>query len=528
MTGTGLLVRLAVRAERVIVASWTLLIVALCAGTVSYVHRFFPTPEALRAYADVIDANPVFLGLGGPVSQPSVGAMAAWRAGGLPYLLAGWMAVSLVIRRTRAEEDTGRMELLLAGALGRYAPVTAALLTACGACLLVGAASAAFLIAAAGLGAPGSLAYGAAIAVAGCVFAAVAALTAQLAQNARTARALALTALGLSYVLRYVGDASGHSWLVWLSPLGWSHLVRPYGDSAPWPLAFSALATALVLAAAYRLVARRDLGEGLLPVRQGPAEGPSLRGPFALAWRLQRGLLARWLVGVVAAATLFAGLSGVAPRLAEQPGNVLSAFIQRYGGPSGDPVDAYLWIILLFLGYTTALYPVLAMLRLHAEETTGLAEALLATATSRLRWATGHLAFALGGTVLLMGAGGLVTGLIAGSLLDAPVLPRVMAGALGQVAAAWVVGAVAAVAVCALPRISVAVSWAAWALVFVVGDLCGPLIGLWGWGRMQPFHYVPNTVAGARFAAAPLLTLLALTALLVALALARLRTRDLN
>lgn len=526
MTGTRLLVRLGIRAELVVIATWTLLIIAFCAGTASYVHRYFPTQEALRTYAQLISGNPIFLGLGGPVPEPTMGAMAAWRGGGLPYLLTAWLSVSLVIRRTRAEEDTGRTELLLAGVLGRYAPLTAATLTAVGASLLVGGLSATTLIATTGV--PGSLAYGAAIAAAGCVFAAVAALAAQLAQTAQTARAITLTTLGLSYATRYLGDAAGQRWLVWVSPLGWSHLVRPYGENRWWLLLVPVAMTALVLAAAYRLVARRDLGAGFLPVRQGRAGDPNLRGPFTLAWRLQRGLLAKWLAGVLAAAAMFAALSTVAPRLADQPGNIFDGFMQRYGGPSGDPVDAYLRIILLFLGYTVALYPVLATLRLHAEENSGRAESLLATSTGRFRWAASHLAFALLGTVVLLAGGGLTTGLIASSLLHEPLVGRVLAGALAQVPAAWVVGAVAAFAVCALPRGSVPVSWAAWGITCVIGDLMGPLIGLWGWSRLEPFHYIPNTVAGDPFTIAPLVTLLGLTALLAGAALTRLRTRDLG
>ncbi|WP_326825377.1 ABC transporter permease [Streptosporangium sp. NBC_01756] len=528
MTGTGMLLRVVVRRERITFPTWVLVIVLLTAGMISYIHRYFPTPQALRLYAEVIRDNPVFLGLGGPVTDPSIGAMAAWRGGGLPYLLAAWMAVSIVIRHTRAEEESGRHELLLAGVVGRHAPSAAALLAAAGASLLAGLLAAGALVAS-GVEPTGSIAYGAAIAAAGWVFAAVAALAAQLAESARTATRIGITVLGVSYLVRYLGDATGQSWLVWLSPLGWSHLVRAYGDERWWLLAVSAAAATVLLAAAYRMAARRDLGAGLLPVRQGPATAPALRGPFSLAWRLQRGLLAAWATGLAAIAAVFAGLSGVAPRLADQPGSVLDGFIQRYGGPSGDPVDAYLWIIVLLLGYTCALYPVLATLRLHAEETSGRADAFLSTAVGRIRWAAGHLVIAMLGTLGLLAVGGTVTGLVYSLIIgdSARDLPRVIVAALGHVPAAWLVGAVATFAVGVLPRAAVAISWAAWGLVCVIGDLLGPLIGLWGWSRFEPFHYTPNIIADAPPAAAPPVVILVLTALLTGAALLRLRRRDL-
>ncbi|MFF5210186.1 ABC transporter permease [Streptosporangium sp. NPDC000396] len=527
MTGTGLLLRLVVRAERVRSLVWILLIVLLGAGLISYINGYFPTWRDLRAYAEVISANPIFLGLGGPVDEPSIGAMAAWRSGGLLYLLTAWMAMTIVIRHTRAEEEAGRQELLLAGTVGRHAPLTAALIVAASASLLAGLLTSCVLIAM-GIETAGSLAYGAAIAAAGLTFSAVAALAAQLAQSGRNATGLGLLALGVSYLLRYLGDASGLTWLTWSSPLGWSHLVRAYTADRWWTLAVSAGATAIILAVVYGLTARRDLGAGLLPVRPGHATGPGLKGPFSLAWRLQRGMLAMWAVGVAAAAALFAGLSGVAPRLADQPGRVLEGFIHRYGGPSGNPVDAYLRVIILLLAYTIALYPVLATLRLHQEEYSGRAEALLATGVSRAGWAVAHLVVAASGTLALLTLGGFVTGLIYSLLLgDVAVdLPRVLLGTLGHVPAAWLVGAIAAFAVGVLPRLSVALSWAAWGTVVVLGDLLGPLIGLWGWSRAEPFHYTPNTVAGAPFTALPQLVILALTAVLAAAALTRLNRRD--
>ncbi|MFI6538717.1 ABC transporter permease [Nonomuraea sp. NPDC050547] len=529
MTGTGLLLGLVVRGERIRSPLWILVVVLLATGLLTYINGYFPTAHDVRVYAELISVNPVFLGLGGPVPEPSAAAMAAWRSGGMLYLLTAWMAMTIVLRHTRAEEEDGRQELLRAGVIGRHAPLTAALVVAALASLLSATLTAAALVMS-GVEVQGTLAYGGAIAAAGLVFAAVAAVVAQLTQTMRNATGLGLLVLGVSYVLRYVGDASGLTWLAWLSPLGWSHLVRAYAADRWWVLALSAVTGAVLLALAYRLAARRDLGAGLLLERPGPATGPRLKGPFSLAWRLQRGMMLKWAAGVVVASVLFASLSGAAPRLAQQPAEVLAGFLQRYGGPSADPVDAYLWVIVLMLAYTIALYPVVATLRLHQEERSGRAEALLATAVSRTRWAAAHLAVAAAGTPALLALGGLVTGLVYSLILGDPAadLPRVLLGTLAHVPAAWLVGAVAALAVCVLPRASVALSWAAWGLVVLIGDLLGPLIGLWGWSRAEPFHHTANTVAGASFTIVSPVVILALTAALGAVALNRLNRRDLG
>ena len=55
---------------------------------------------------------------------------------------------------------------------------------------------------------------------------------------------------------------------------------------------------ALAGGAAYAVAARRDYGAGLGTARAGrPQAGRLLRGPFGLAWRLQRGALAGWAAG---------------------------------------------------------------------------------------------------------------------------------------------------------------------------------------------------------------------------------------
>src|SRR2546430_15402769 len=94
--------------------------------------------------------------------------------GGFLRLLTGLMVVFTVTRHARAEEDTGRAELLASAVVGRYAALTASMLVAGGASGLIGVIQALSMIGA-GLPARGSVAFGAAEALVGLVFPAVAA-----------------------------------------------------------------------------------------------------------------------------------------------------------------------------------------------------------------------------------------------------------------------------------------------------------------------------------------------------------------
>ncbi|MEV4173527.1 polyketide antibiotic transporter [Nonomuraea sp. NPDC049709] len=526
--GTAALARLALRRERAIAPWWLLLIVALALVMVSYINTNMGTYQLKLSYLEVIDASPFLHALGGGVVEPRLEVLATWRSGGFLYVASAFAALMSVVRHTRREEDAGRSELVLSGTAGRPAPLTAALLVAGGISLTGGALTAAVLIGI-GLEPTGSLAYGAAITVAGWVFGGVAAVAAQLARSARTATAIALTVLGAAYMLRFAADASGQLWMKYLSPVGWSHLVQPYQDERWWMLGVPVLTAAILYAVAYRLLDHRDLGSGLLPERLGRESAPELRGPVSLAWRLHRGLLAKWAAGVTVFAVAGGSLGPLTRDLLSRPSIVVDNITRFLGVPMGaTQLAGYSWYLILIIAYAVALYPVLMTLRLRSEESSGRAEALQSTPMTRLRWAAGHLVVTALGTAALMAVAGLAFGLVYSLLVGdlSTDLPRFLAGALSTVPAAWCVGAVCVLAYGLLPRASVAISWLVWTLTALLGQVAGPLYGLWGGSPLEPFHYVGNAMTEPPFALLPTAGLVAITALLASGGLLALRRRD--
>src|SRR3954453_17713818 len=201
------------------------------------------------------------------------------------------MSIQLVVRHTRAEEESGRAELIRAGIVGRRAPLTAALLEAALADLAVVAVIAAGLTAS-GLAPVDSLALATGIGLTGLLFGAVAAVTAQLSAHARAASGWALAVLGAAAVVRGVGDTlhAHGSPLSWFSPIAWAQQTRPFVDLRWWPLLLSLALIAVLTGCAYALSGRRDFAVGVVAPRRGPSEAaPSLRGVGPLLVRLQRG-----------------------------------------------------------------------------------------------------------------------------------------------------------------------------------------------------------------------------------------------
>ncbi|MDQ3987906.1 MAG: ABC transporter permease, partial [Actinomycetota bacterium] len=297
------LVRLALRRDRVRIPVWVAAVAALVLVTAQSVQGLYPTPGALAAAAAVIEDNPTALVMNGPAQGlDTLGGRVAFEVGAFGAVLVALMSLLLVGRHTRAEEESGRTELVRAAAVGRQVPLTAALLVTAGANALVAAAVASGLI---GLGLPvtGSLTLGAALGVVGLVFAGVAAVAAQVTEHARAATGLAIAVLGLAFVLRAAGDV-GDGTLSWASPIGWAQASRPFAGERVWPVLLALAAATLLATAATALGARRDVGAGLVRPRPGPPVArASLLRPAGLALRLQRGSLVAWssamfLIGV--------------------------------------------------------------------------------------------------------------------------------------------------------------------------------------------------------------------------------------
>ena len=520
--------RLALRRDRVVLSlSVAVLATMTIAGTAS-IAELYPTAQSRASFAASVGANPALATLIGlAFDLTSVGGIAAWRLGGTVPVLAALVGIFTVVRHTRAEEEAGRLELLGAGVVGRHAPLTAALLVAGGGGLALAVAIAAGL---AGVGLPveGSIALGLAFGSACWVFAAIAAVAAQLSESARAARGIAAVVLGMSYLARAAGDSAGDSglgWLSWLSPVGWGQRVRPFAGDRWWVLALSAAVALALVAIAYRLVARRDVGAGLLPARPGAARaGARLGSATGLAWRLQRGALLGWTIGfALTGASLGLVAQGVGDLLDDTP-QLQSAFA-RLGGPQGI-VDAYLASSMGLVGILAAAYAVQATLRLRSEERDLRAEPVLATGVERTRWVLSHFVFAVAGTVIPLAAAGLAAGLVhglrAGDVGDQ--VSGLVAGALVQLPAAWVLAGIALALFGLVPRFASA-SWAALAASLLLIQL-GAVLALDQWIiDLSPFAHLPK-LPGGELHAAPLAGLTAVAAALAGAGLIGFHRRD--
>jgi ABC-2 type transport system permease protein len=526
LAGTAALVRLALRRDRIVLPVFIVLLAVMVGASADATVKVYPDAASRLQAAVAVNDTASTLALYGPIhDETSIGALSTFKMGIMGAIAVSVLALFLVVRHTRSEEETGRLELLGATVVGRRAPLTAALLVTAGACLAAGAATTLGLIAV-GMPAAGSLLLGLGFACLGIAFAAVAGLTAQLVKSARAAAGMAGAVLGASYVLRAVGDASagsGFGWLAWPSPVGWWQQTRPYAGDRWWVLALLVGLSVAVAGLAYALAARRDFAAGLLPDRPGPASAaPGLRSPSALAWRLQRGSFVAWAAAFVALGIVVGGLSSNVGDFLKSP--QAQELITRLGGVQGLE-DAFLATELAFAGMFAAVFGVQAAMRLRSEESALRAEPVLATAAGRISWAWSHLLIALAGSAVLLLLAGAAAGLAAAVQTDdSGRFAPVVAGALVQIPAVWVIVGIVAAAFGLVPRL-VVLGWVALVGFVLLGEF-GPLFDLsQAVMDVSPFAHVPR-MPGGDFAAGPLLWLTAVAAVLIAAGLGGFRRRD--
>ena len=211
----------------------------------------------------------------------------------------------------------------------------------------------------------GSLAFGAALAGSGLVFTAVAAVAAQLSPSARFARGAAFSVLGAAFTLRAIGDA-GSGTLSWLSPLGWSLQVRPYAGDHWWVLLLHVATAAVLTVVAYWLLAGRDVGAGLIAERAGPGTaGARLRGVDGLTWRLDRGAVLLWTVGLCLYGVL---MGSVAHGVGDELGDSTARDIVARMGGTAVLEQAFIAVAFTMMGMVAAAFAISLTLRLHQEE----------------------------------------------------------------------------------------------------------------------------------------------------------------
>lgn len=490
LVGVRPLLRAALKQNARNIGPWVVLITALSASSVLAYAWVFPDIQHRQQLSATLGSNPALSLIFGPARDlMTADGFNAWRAGALGTFFAALMAIFIVIRNSRADEDSGQAELLASGVMGRQTRLAVAMIMATLASIVLGVFSWLVTVAFGG-GWANSLALSATFTASGLMFAGVAGIAAQIGSDARAANSIAVGTLGVAFIARGYLDASEASvWTRWLTPLGWLEEVRPASGNNGWPL-LAALGLAVVLAiVALVLHGRRDFGLGMIAPRRGPARGGLVASVWGLALRVNRGSLISWLIA-------FAGLGLVFGNLATSVGDVFadSPLVKSSATTEAGLTFAFLVTILQLVGIIAAVFGVQIVMRIYSEELEYRVEPVLAGSLSRAKFLAGNAIVAFVASAAAMLVAGTVIGLVASAAGGGVSAGDVILQSLTTVPAVWTLVGLSLAAVGARPQVRVA-GWLGVVATFAL-TLLGPLFKLWDWILgISPLWHVPNVTA---------------------------------
>ena len=527
MAGASAIARRAFADSRVRTISFAVLFVLSSITQATAYREGYPTLAERRDFARSVGDNDAARMLyGTPHDLLSVGGYVSWRVGGTLAVFAALWGLLGAVRAMRAEEESGRAELLLAGLISRRKAFLAQLAAiAAGAIVLWLALFVSFL--AGRLPVDGSAYLALAIVSVVPVFAGVGAVASQLAPTRRMATGLATAVLVIAFALRTVAAVSsaGLDWLRWATPLGWAEQLRPFADPQPLVLLLPAATGALLLGAAGALAVRRDVGSGLLPARDSaPPRLRLLRSPGAQALRSERGALVAWLVGVGAFALLMGVMSDAATP------DVISENVRRQleklGTDSVVTPSGWLGFFFIFFILAISLFCCMQISSLRGEEAEQRLETLLSLPVGRTGWLAGRLLLAAAGAAAVALAAGLLAWAGAAAQGADVSLPEMLGAGANTLPPALLFLALGALAFALAPRASTVIAYGLVGLAFV-WELFGALLEVPAWLlAVSPFHDV-GLVPGEPFEAIPAAIMLTLAAVGALAALWAFRRRDL-
>ena len=363
-TGVSSLLRLALRRDRVRLSGWIAVLTLMMVYAPNAVKQAYPE-EAQRLARVNLLKTPAGMILGGPMfggNETDLGAMMANELMLTLIVAASILAISTVIRHTRAEEENGIAELVLSSVVGRYARTYAAL-------ILVGGVNAVLAVtmtlamASTGFRIVDTAAMCLGITGVAMVFGAVAAVTAQLWRQARTATGAAMAALAVAVLVRGIGDVINNSGsaLSWFSPIAWAQQMRPFVDLRWWPFALLvALAIGLMALAAW-LESRRQYDDGNIPSTGEKPNARPITDVFGLHLTLQRGQTIGWTVGLFLAGLAFGSMTKSLLDAAKD-----NELLARVLATQGN--DGVYTTMTQFLAAAATAYVVSAVLRVYDDE----------------------------------------------------------------------------------------------------------------------------------------------------------------
>lgn len=468
---TSRLLKTYFKGSKVITLLLVILPFLLAYGIAASNNSVLTTPTELQNYIAQNQGNPLL----GNIAANTIEAASVWRVRISAAVILAILNVILVISHTRKEEDSGRLELIRAGAIGRFAPLAAVFIKIIGANLLGGIAMMLAFIAVS-FPVAGAFAAGMSIALSVCFIAALTAVLAQIAPNARLARGLSFGAIAIFVIINVVANSvDSYSLLMW-TPFGWCAYARPYADENWLFFLFAIPINALMIILAFTLMEHRDINSGYLREMKSRSVGRrNFKSPFALSWRLQKGTLFVWLIAYTLMGLVIGSL---VPTINEMFAG--TTFAPELSAILGGPGRAFLAILSYILTQVVTAFAIMTILRYREEESLIRSEMVLSAPISRINYITGPILISYLGSAAAIVLFGLFTGDFISSISRIP--------------AVWITVSITMLFYGIAPRVAAPIGWGFFGIVLAIEFMWEMRFVGNGVFRLSPFSWVyPGT-----------------------------------
>ena len=214
-----------------------------------------------------------------------------------------------------------------------------------------------------------------------------AAVAAQVVPTRRRASAIAFGVYGVALLLRMLGNASSdHSWLAWLSPLGWQTKLEAFASNNPAPLIPLALTPIVLSTVALALSVRRDTGAGLFDISdRAKPKTALLRSPATFALRRRIRDVIPWAVAVAIFGVGFGGISGIFASFIAGDSSWRD-LVQQYNMAAIVTVPGFVAVLAGFNSLIMVAYGIIVIRSDYDDESAGRLDIPYSNAVSRGQW----------------------------------------------------------------------------------------------------------------------------------------------
>lgn len=419
MKGYGLLTALNLRRDRLNIGVWVLVLAGLMASVAFKFETLYGTRQAIATIKSTLDM-PAMQAFFGTFKTPLKTSGDLFATEMLIFMAIAMIAMNIyfAIRATRAEEDRGQTELLVAHDVGSWSII----LTAFTELLIIDAATGVLYSFAiqfssmAGVNANGAWLIGLSLAAMGLLFGVIGLLMAQIFDNARSATIASYLIFGAMYVARMFTDlkAPDHTW--WI-PMGWIEKIDDFHGNN-WTPVFLMLGLGIIIGLmGLGINQRRDVGSGIFKGSTGRARATwTLRGPLTLIERLQRHGNWIWLIALFVLGGMLGSIfNTVGDTLKSNPTMQLVMQKSAVRSANHQILLNFISIIGMIMAVLGTIPAVMGVNKLHSDQQHGYLENVYAKSVSRNHLLTAYVVNAVGIGILGFAAG-LLGVYIAGNL----------------------------------------------------------------------------------------------------------------